>query len=73
MPNIRVSGKTLSAVKQVGALFTLETGESYTLDEVVQMMAGDFLKKLTIKNPQEIRQYADTLEKLSKQRKRSRI
>jgi hypothetical protein len=69
MPNIRISKETLGQLRQIKALFSLETEEEYSFDKVIRMMAGDMLSKILLRSPGEIKKHVEVLEKIKEELK----
>ncbi len=63
LPNIRVSVNTLRALRHVRALMTLMDDREHSLDDALQMVLSYFLENVTLRTPEQVRAYADLLEK----------
>jgi hypothetical protein len=68
MPTVRVSEKTLKMLRDVKALLTLQTGVEQSFDGVLRIMLREFLDRLTLRKPEEVRAYADLLERLQREK-----
>jgi len=68
MPGIKVDKKTLVAVKRVRSLISLEFDKDFSLNQVVQMMASDFLSRLTARTSEEAREVANLIAKFEEKK-----